>query len=201
VKKIYIVRHGAIDLPSVHSLVGQLDLPLSDKGKGQVEELARLFRNANIDRLVSSPLLRCRESAAIIGGLIGRQPEIDISFREINLGEWEGLSREQIEARFPGEYEMRGRSIASYRPMGGESFNDLEARVWPAFLRLFDDQAERIVLVAHAGVNRVLLCRLLGMPLPSLFSLRQDYACLNIVNRQAGSLFHLELMNFHADAS
>jgi probable phosphoglycerate mutase len=171
-----------------------LDLPLSVKGKSQVEWLARLLQNANIDRLVSSPLLRCRESGAIIGGLIGCRTEIDISFREIDLGDWEGLSREQIEARFPGEYAMRGQSIASYRTPGGESFNDLQARVWPAFLKLFNYRAERIVLVAHAGVNRVLLCRLLGRPLASLFSLRQDYACLNIVNRQADGAFHLELM-------
>lgn len=198
-KKIYIVRHGEIANPSPRRFVGQLDLPLSKSGKIQIEKVAQFLRHEGIERLLTSPLLRCRESAAIIGGAAGCYPEVDSSFCEINLGEWEGLTRQQIEERFPGEYQLRGLDIASYRIAGGESFLDLDKRVWPAFLKLLNFQEERIALIAHAGVNRILLCRLLNMPLASLFSFQQEYACVNLVVECEGA-FHLQLMNYHPEA-
>ena len=79
------------------------------------------------------------------------------------------------------EFAARGRDMDSYRPPGGESFADCLARAWPLWKSITNTDAEAIAIVAHAGVNRLLLCRLLGMPVQNMFRLGQDYGCVNVV--------------------
>ena len=81
-----------------------------------------------------------------------------------------------------------------YAAPGGESFTDLQRRVIPAFYEILHDSEGPIVIVGHAGVNRVLLAHLLGMSLRNLFRLGQDYACLNVLVREKG-LFRVQAMN------
>ncbi|MCP4750963.1 MAG: histidine phosphatase family protein, partial [Proteobacteria bacterium] len=130
----------------------------------------------------ASNLARSRETARII--VEGRNIVLRIlpEFAEIDLGEWDGMLMEDIKRRFPVEYEKRGLNIADYRPPQGESFKDLQARVLPVFERLTEQLAGNILMVGHAGVNRVLICRLLGMPLENLFRINQDFAAMNVIN-------------------
>ena len=138
-----------------------------------------------LKKIICSPLLRCRQSSDIIEGTRGCGVEVVPDLSEIDLGDWEGLTVEEVRKKFPGEYEARGEDIAGFRPSGGESFEDLLARVFPAFSHGVAS-AENIAVVAHAGVNRVLLCYLLGMPLANLFLLGQDYGCLNVIRKKKG---------------
>jgi broad specificity phosphatase PhoE len=89
---------------------------------------------------------------------------------------------QEVRSRFSEEFEKRGADLVSYRPEGGESFFDLSARVLPAFeLITRDVESDRVLFVGHAGVNRIILCHLLGMPPAFLFRLCQDYCCLNVI--------------------
>ncbi len=108
--------------------------------------------------------------------------EILPALREIHLGEWQGCTRAEIGSRFPGEWEKRGRDLAGYRPPGGESFEDLRARVVPAFEDIRKTLSGNALIVSHAGVNRVILCHVLGMPLSNLFRLDQATGSLNILH-------------------
>ena len=193
-KTIFLLRHGEIPCHSPRRFVGQTELALTERGRDQMRWTAGRLKDTGIDRLVASPLGRCRESAGILGAVIGLAPEIEPALREITLGAWEGMTVAEVMQRFPGSYEARGKDIAIFRPPAGESFTDLSDRAWPAFLRILQGPAENIAIVGHAGVNRVLLCRLLGMPLSLLFRLRQDFACNNIIRWRDGD-FELELLN------
>ncbi|KAB2891453.1 MAG: histidine phosphatase family protein [Desulfobulbaceae bacterium] len=193
-KTIYLLRHGEIATHSPRRFIGQTELALTDRGREQMRWIAGCLKVTDIDRLVTSPLGRCRESAGILGEILGPSPEIEPALREIAMGAWEEMTVDEVKRRFPGSYEARGRDIAIFRPPAGESFTDLSDRVWPAFLRILAGEAKSIVIIGHAGVNRVLLCRILGMPLPLLFRLRQDYACVNIIRWRDGD-FKLELLN------
>ena len=193
-KTIYLLRHGEIPGSSPRRFVGQTELDLTACGREQMRRTAGRLKGAGVDRLVASPLGRCRESAGIVGAALGLSPEIEPAFSEITLGDWEGLTIDDVRQRFPGSYEERGKDIANFRPPAGESFVDLSDRAWPVFLRILAGEAKSIVIVGHAGVNRVLLCRILGMPLPLLVRLRQDYAGVNIIRWRDGD-FELELLN------
>ncbi len=178
---IYLIRHGETPQASPRRFIGQRDLPLTDRGKEQMARLAPLLAAHFVERVVCSPLQRCRDSGRIIGLRLGCRPDLEPAFKEICLGDWEGLRVGDVRARFPGSYEARGRDIAGFRPSGGESFNDLQQRVWPAFTALAQQTQAATAIIAHAGVNRVLLCTLLDIPLANLLRLDQGFGCVNII--------------------
>ena len=180
--RIYLVRHGEITQFAPRRFVGQSDLPLTDHGRFQMGRVAQYLLDKEVSRLLCSPLSRCVESAGIVGQALGLRPEAVPDLREIGLGVWEGLSVDEVRERFPGRYEARGRNMAGFRPPGGESFADVQRRAWAAFEAATAELDEPVAIVAHGGVNRVLLCRILGMPLENLFRLEQDYACVNILH-------------------
>lgn len=164
-----------------------------------MRSVAEYLAGRGLARLLCSPLSRCMESAGIVGMALGLEPEVVPNLREIGLGVWEGLTVEEVRERFSGDYEARGRDLARFRPAGGESFADLERRAWAAFEVLSDFKSPQAI-VAHGGVNRVLLCRILGMPLENLFRLGQDYGCVNVV-RTGRDGFCVEVMNFRESSA
>ena len=116
-------------------------------------------------------------------GLDQLQPEPEARLREINLGQWEGLTSKEVEAAYPGEYAARGENLALVRPAGGESFFDLQQRTAPCFDALFAETQGTTLIVAHSGVNRTILCHVLGLDLNHLFRFGQDYCCINSIIR------------------
>jgi broad specificity phosphatase PhoE len=177
---IFLMRHGAIIQQSPRRFIGQTDFPLTGEGRAQ----ARLWQEALADvpfaAAISSDLSRCLETASIV--LHGRDMAVrsEPRLREIQLGAWEGLTSDEVNARFPGAYTRRGHDLVGFRPEGGENFADVQARAVPAL----EDLAEidgNVLVVAHGGVNRVLLCHALGMDLAHLFRLGQDYCRINVL--------------------
>lgn len=180
-KIIYLIRHGQISTTKPRRFIGRTELPLTHHGKKQIISLAKMLAGYSLDRLICSPLSRCQESGEILSSTLGTTIETEGEISEIDLGDWEGLTVAGVKSQFPGEYEKRGKNLAGYRPGRGESFNDVYDRVWPALLRIVEATTSASAVVAHAGVNRVLLCYLLGMPLENMFRLPQDYGCYNII--------------------
>jgi probable phosphoglycerate mutase len=117
-------------------------------------------------------------------------PELDVQalsqLREINLGDWDGETMENIKTRFPDAWEERGRHIDTFQTPNGESFQDLHERVIPVFLKIALEALGDVLVVAHAGVNRLILCHVLKRPIQELFSIPQDYAALNLIEYQGG---------------
>jgi len=136
----------------------------------------------SIRKLFCSPLERCLQSAEIIGKILNIPVEVEPDLIEIDLGSWDGLVMETIRRQFPEDFAARGRDLAAFRPPGGESFRDVESRVMPVFKKICQIQEETAAVIAHAGVNRVTLCHILGIPLQNLFRLGQDHGCINIID-------------------
>lgn len=156
-------------------------MPLSERGFRQARWWAEELAGVPFERCYSSDLSRASRTAGIVAESLQSVLEVVPALREIDLGEWEGCSRFEICSRFPGEWEKRGRELATYRPSGGESFEDLAARVVPAFERIRQGLSGNALIVSHAGVNRVILCHVLGMPLRHLFRLEQGQGSLSIL--------------------
>jgi probable phosphoglycerate mutase len=192
---VYLIRHGEIPQSKPRRFVGRQDLPLTDKGREQIALLADFLAARSIDRVLTSPLSRCRESAGILCDRLKLEAAKEVpDLREIGLGAWEGLSVDEVRRRFPGDHEARGRDLTRFQPPGGESFARLVRRAWPAFQAVTASGGARIAVVGHAGVNRVLLCRILGIPLDKLFRLEQHYGCVNIVHRDE-TAYRVESIN------
>jgi len=153
---------------------------MSAKGRQQIEIVADFLATTGITTIISSPLGRCLESARIIGRKLQLRPGVDRNFAEINLGAWDGRKREEIKAQLPTEYAARGRDLQNFRPPGGESFQDLQDRAWPAFAATLKEHDNPSAIITHAGVIRVIISKLQSTSLNDLLAIGQDYGCINI---------------------
>jgi len=198
-RTIYLVRHTKVQLEDDQQryIIGQLDLPISEEGVRQAHSLQQIFERSDISAVYCSDLARSRQTAEII---VAESP-IPLTplkeLREVAMGEWEGHTFNDIVRRFPNEFKERGKDIGYFRVAGGESFADCGKRAIAVFHDIVSTSAGNIVIVGHAGVNRLILCHLLGMPLANLFRLAQDYGCLNVI-QPGKSAYQVKLMNFHS---
>jgi broad specificity phosphatase PhoE len=180
---IYLLRHGAIQSPGEgRRYIGWQDQALSDVGRRQACTWADYFNSMALDGIYCSDLIRCLETARIIAARHCLEPQALPELREVCMGAWEGHRFDAIRGRDPQEFQRRGEYIADHCPPGGESFGDLQRRVWPVFKKLAPGPHQAILMVTHAGVIRVLLCRLLGMPLKNLFRIGLTYGSLSIID-------------------
>ncbi|HUO59864.1 MAG TPA: alpha-ribazole phosphatase [Candidatus Acidoferrales bacterium] len=181
VKRLYLVRHGAIIEVNGKRYIGQTEAPLSEYGVEQARALRNWFQRHEFTRVLCSDLTRSLRTAKIILGARRIRIEAHPELREISLGEWDGVSFREIEAKYPEEFKARGTDIEHWRPPGGESFADCRQRVL-AFLHHELPRSEGdILLVGHAGVNRLILCDALGLPTANLMHVGQDYGAVSIV--------------------
>lgn len=184
-----MIRHAEPVLEdSQKRYLGQSDPDLSIAGRHQAEQLACSLQSQNIRGIYSSDLKRAAQTALLIAQRCQLEPILLKELREINMGAWEGKSFQEIREQEPDEFAARGKDIANYRPPEGESFLDLQERVLPIFNGIIEKSDGNIAIVAHGGVNRVILCYLMNIPLNDIFSIRQNYGAINIIKKSNGKL-------------
>ncbi|MEW9122298.1 MAG: alpha-ribazole phosphatase [Thermotaleaceae bacterium] len=178
-RRIYLIRHGKIQMGREKRYIGITDLPLNAEGINQGKKLHDYFSNITIEKVYTSPLIRCVQTSEIIIGNRNIKSLLVEELKEINMGDWEEKSFEYIKKRFPDQYENRGKHIDTFKVPGGESFYQLYKRVIPVFEELIKITQGNILIVAHAGVNRVILSKLLGFSLQEIMNISQPYGCVN----------------------
>ena len=193
--RIYLVRHGSVVGAETRRFIGHLDVPLSPLGEAEAAALARRLSTVELAAAYSSDLSRTRRTAEILGAPHGLEVVPLPELREFSMGRWEGLTAEEIRALDPPAFEAWMADVGRFQFPGGESLSDVAARAWRAFEDIEARHAGGSVLVvAHGGPNRILLCRALGVPLERILALGQDYAALSVVERD-GDGWTLRLLN------
>ena len=181
--RLYLVRHGRVADGQAHRYHGHNDIGLSPLGEKQLEDLAAQLQAIPLAGVYASDLYRAFRGAEIISRGRNLTPQAVPEFREVNFGVWEGLSFEEIAAHYPQELQGRFQDLANFRIPGGESIMDVRGRALPRLNELLEKHtSQAFLIVAHAGVNRVILSEALGMPLEHLFRLDQNHGCLNIID-------------------
>ncbi len=181
--RLYLVRHGQVADGHTHLYHGHNDIGLSPQGVRQFEGLADSLRPVVLSGVYASDLTRAWTGAEIISRGRELKPQAVPEFREVHFGAWEGLSFAEIAARYPAELQARFRDLSSFRIPGGESLGDVRNRALPQLdLLVKEHEGQAFLIVAHAGINRVILSEALGLDLANLFRLDQNYGCLNIVD-------------------
>jgi len=183
---LFLIRHGATEGSGVKRYKGSLDVPLSEEGIAQVERTAKFLAsqlNGPLEAVYSSTLIRAVRSAEAIARRHGLEPVAVEGLRERSFGLWEGMSFEEIRAQYPAEFDAWARDPLRFSPVGGESTLEVRDRVMKALGDVLDrHDGGGIAVVGHGGVNRVILCHYLGVPLENIFRIEQDFACLNVIH-------------------
>lgn len=161
---LLLLRHGESTWNAALRWQGWADPPLSDQGERQARAAVSRLADAGLTSIASSNLARARRTAEILAADLGLGPvTVDADLRERSVGEWEGLTVDEIEAGWPGQMTAyRERRIPS--PPGGEDAPTLVARTSSALDRLARRRpGQRVLVVSHGGVIRALE-RALGDP-------------------------------------
>ena len=159
-RRVLLLRHGRTAWNAQRRFQGQADPPLDDVGRAQAYEVAHLVATLSPDLIVSSDALRAMQTAQPIGDLAGVDVLPDARFRERSLGHWEGLTRDEVEARYPDEFAdwTAGRDVSR---RGGESRDEVAARACAAFAEL--PEVPSAVVVTHSATAMALCAALLGL--------------------------------------
>ncbi len=160
-----MARHGTTGPAYAGRYVGSTDAPLAPEGREEASALGKRFGELGIAKCFCSPLRRARETAEIAAGPLGVSIAVDPDLREVDFGKWEGKTFEEILAEDPGGVEKWAAFAENFRFPGGEALRDFEARVGAAAERIAAEGCGRIAAVAHGGVIKAIVCRLLGLPL------------------------------------
>jgi alpha-ribazole phosphatase len=194
--RIYLVRHGQVEGFQQKRYNGQGDVPLTVLGRSQYQALRERLADKPLRAVYSSELARCLSGARLLAEPHGLTPVASAGLRELHMGQWQGLTWETLQERYPRQWQDRLRDIVNYRVPGGESLLDLAARIRPFVQRVLAERAgQELLLVAHGAVNRVILLDAIGAPLNRLFHLEQDYGCLNIIDYYADGTGMVRLLN------
>jgi len=194
---VYLVRHGAVVGAESRRFIGHLDVPLSPHGEHQVAAVARRLAAVPLAAVYSSDLVRTRRSADLVAAPHGLRPIALAGLREFAMGQWEGLTAEEIRALAPDSFAAWMADVGRFQFPGGENLEQVAARSWAVFEDIVAaHEGQRVAIVAHGGSLRAILCRALGMALDRLLALGQDYAGLSMLERPAG-VWSLALLNHH----
>lgn len=177
---------------------GHTDDPLSETGWTQMR--AAVQGDSPWQVVVSSPLLRCAEFAAELAASLDLPMETEERFKEIGFGEWEGRTAEELMQSAPSCLDLFWRDPAHYTPPGGEALDAFAARVTASWIDALARHAgKKILLVAHGGVNRVILCHVLQIPLQNMFRLQVPFAGRSRVRILGSGAEALPQLVFHGN--
>ncbi|HEV3205107.1 MAG TPA: histidine phosphatase family protein [Gemmataceae bacterium] len=195
-RRLYLVRHGDVSYFDDKGRPFRPNtVPLNDEGKQQAQAAGRELMNVPLDRIVSSDLVRCIETASIISA--GRNLPVDLreALREIQPGRLADIPPDRAAQIFLGAFTNPVDSEARF--LEGETFGSLAARVLPCLRSLLEDSTWRhLLIVAHGGVNRLILTHALGTGMGGFGALEQDPACINILDVADSGQFLVRLVNY-----
>lgn len=165
--RLILVRHGETPWNVTLQYQGQANIPLNERGRTQAHLGAERLRRAGATALYSSDLARARETAAIIGAALDLTPQMLPDLREIDVGQWEGHTPEELYRRFPDHMREYERDPARTVRLGGESYAQLQQRALRALETIGNTHqpGDTIIAVSHGGTIRALLCHVIGLDL------------------------------------
>ena len=181
--RLILVRHGETDSNKARLALGRADVELNEHGRWQAQRLAISLKDEPIDTIYSSPLKRTLATAEPIASSHGLAVHVDEGLIEMDIGEMEGLTFQQVRERYPHFLQVWLGGQAAYEAMpGGERLLDVQERVWQAIERIHQRHEQgAVAVVTHNFVILTLLCRVLGLELADFRRLRHSVAAKSVL--------------------
>lgn len=191
---IDLIRHG--EPVGGRKYRGQIDDPLSEKGWAQMR--AAVADHAPWNVIISSPLSRCIEFARELGERTNIEVKTESRFMEIGFGEWEGRTADELEQENPGQVQRFLSDPLNHTPPGAETLPEFEARIISAWNVVLQQHAgQHVLLVGHAGMMRMIIRHVLGMPLERMYRILVANAAISRIRSEGVGEKALTRLVFH----
>lgn len=178
--RLLLARHGQTDWNIAGRYQGQSDIPLNQTGCDQAEALAKRLSAETIHAVYSSDLSRAKDTAQAIANFHQLRVHTDSRWRELNFGEWEGMTYQEMSAHSPALFETWMMNPRHTPTPNGETLDELSKRVTSAFDDIKSKHKEETVLVvSHSGALQALLANLLGVDLNRYWQFKISQASLS----------------------
>jgi broad specificity phosphatase PhoE len=181
--RLILVRHGETDTNKARLALGRADVELNEHGRWQAQRLATSLKDEPIAAIYSSPLKRALATAEPIASSHGLKVQVDEGLSEMDIGEMEGLTFQQVGERYPHFLQAWLGGQAAHEAMpGGERLLDVQERAWQAIERIHQRQeGGTVAAVTHNFVILTLLCRALGLELAGFRRLRHSLGAKSVL--------------------
>jgi alpha-ribazole phosphatase/probable phosphoglycerate mutase len=182
VTEVWLIRHGETAAEYRGRCYGSSDVELSETGIRQMQAVAAALTDARLSAVYCSPRTRCRTGAQLIAAVHACPVRAVSALRELDFGEFEGRTYDEIASTHPDIYKQWMQTPTEVRFPGGEGFAEMRDRVLAVMEQLRrQNTASSFAVVAHGGVNRIVLADALGIPAAKIFRIGQKYAAMNLV--------------------
>lgn len=181
--RLFLVRHGETFWNKERRAQGIKDIKLTEQGKTQGVFLAEKLKNEDIDLIYSSDLSRAYETAKILGDKLDKSVHVLSGIREMNFGKWEGLTIDEIQAKYQNIYAVWGKTPHMAQVPGAETLIQVQERAMKAVYNIINKNPNKnIVLVSHGVAIKVIIFGLLDLDLSNYTKIRQDNTAINIID-------------------
>lgn len=184
---LYLIRHGETELNAKGVYYGWTDCGLSEKGVVQAEKVAGMLKDVNFDAVISSPLKRARETAAIVGRCPGTEIVLDERLKELNFGSWEGKHYKTIQDSDRQNWDLWVNDWKKVAPPAGESFTSMYRRVKQSIKEILEKyEGQTILVVTHQGCLRIIMCILLNMKYEGYWRFTFEHGTYSLLEIEQG---------------
>jgi len=184
--RLFLVRHCETDESNEKRYVGSKDACLNSAGRKHAELLSVQLKNVRFDMIYASGLVRAYETAKAISSFHSARIEVLSDLNEMNFGDFDGLTFDEIKIKHPEKANEYLCDPLNFCFPGGETFQEFSKRVLKALDFILKENISKtsktILVVAHGGVNKIILCRALNLSLKEHFRIKQDLGCINVID-------------------
>lgn len=182
--QIILVRHGETEYNAGEVFRGRKDVALNEVGRRQAELLGRHFADTHLEAIYSSPLQRALETAAFVANYHRIEVIRSSGLIDLNYGEWEGLTQDQVKDRYPSLYETWLVTPHLVVMPGGEALVNVRRRAVVALDDALAEYRGTILLVSHRVVHKVLVCHMRGLESSEFWKVRVDLGGFTVFEHQ-----------------
>jgi alpha-ribazole phosphatase len=181
--RLLLIRHAEPEAEARGRCYGTLDIGVSDEGLRQADRLARALAEVGLAAIYTSPRRRALQTASALGRVRGLAPVVDERLCEIDFGDFEGRTYEEIEREHPDLFRRWMETPTEIEFPNGESYERLQKRALLALSSILDNhRRDTVAVVTHGGIARAILADCLSIPNAGLFRIDQSYGALSIVD-------------------
>jgi broad specificity phosphatase PhoE len=181
--KFFLVRHGETEWNKLGKFQGQVDIPLNQRGLAQAQAMAAAAVNWRPTGIYASPLSRTTQVAEAIAQRVGLQVQSDPRLKELDLGELDGITNEEMRRDWGGVYEAWRDNPGDVSMPGGESLAQVQGRAWEAMMDMESCHGDEdaLVVVSHNFTIKTIVAQLLGVPWSHFHNMALSLGSLTVI--------------------